>query len=58
VGFIKRKAAAQFKPTHIISVKDGKVEIVRKLPIKEARQEFVLDQEIDLADDAQKFKVS
>ncbi|XP_048733032.1 fatty acid-binding protein homolog 6-like [Ostrea edulis] len=56
VNMIKRKAAAQFKPTQIISVKDGKVEILRKLPIKEIRQEFVLDQEKDIVDDDHKFK--
>ncbi|XP_062570946.1 fatty acid-binding protein, adipocyte-like [Saccostrea cucullata] len=56
VNLIKRKAAAQLKPTLIISVKDGKVEIVRKLPIKETKNQFVLDQENDISDDDHKFK--
>ncbi|XP_048768312.1 fatty acid-binding protein homolog 5-like [Ostrea edulis] len=56
VNIIKRKAAAQFKPIQTISVKDGKVEIIRKVPIKEIRHEFVLDEENDIVDDDNKFK--
>lgn len=58
MNIIKRKAAAQFKPIQTISVKDGKVEIIRKVPIKEIRHEFVLDEENDIVDDDNKFKVS
>ncbi|XP_061166327.1 fatty acid-binding protein, intestinal-like [Saccostrea echinata] len=57
VNVIKRKAAAQLKPTLIITVKDGKVEVIRKLPMKEMKNQFVLDQDNDISDADHKFKV-
>eukprot|EP00105_Crassostrea_gigas_P025630 XP_011446262.1 PREDICTED: fatty acid-binding protein, intestinal isoform X1 [Crassostrea gigas] len=56
VNLIKRKAAAQFNPKLSISVGDGCVKVVRKMPIKEITNEFKLDDEIDVKDDDHKYK--
>ncbi|XP_061166328.1 fatty acid-binding protein, intestinal-like [Saccostrea echinata] len=56
VNIIKRKAAAVLKPNLIITVKDGKMEFVRKLPMKEVRNQFALDEEIEVSEDGHKYK--
>ncbi|XP_048744291.2 fatty acid-binding protein homolog 5-like [Ostrea edulis] len=58
MNLIKRKAVAQLKPILIIAVKDGKVEFVRKLPMKEVRNQLTLDQENDVNEDDRKFKAN
>lgn len=57
INVIKRKAAAQFNPKLSISVGNGCVKVVRKMPIKEITNEFKLDDEIDVNDDDHKYKV-
>ncbi|XP_062579501.1 fatty acid-binding protein homolog 5-like [Saccostrea cucullata] len=56
VNVIKRKAASVLKPNLIITVKDGKLEFVRKLPMKEVRNQFALDEEIEVSEEDHKYK--
>lgn len=58
INLIKRKAAAQFNPKLCIAVRDETVQVTRKMPIKEIKNDFKLDDEIDVNDDDHKYKVS
>ncbi|XP_022344916.2 fatty acid-binding protein, adipocyte-like [Crassostrea virginica] len=56
INLIKRKAAAQFNPKLCIAVMDETVQVTRKMPIKEIKNDFKLDDEIDVNDDDHKYK--